>query len=322
MSPELRDAQQAHTLGPSVRLGACRLHEGKLVAFPTETVYGLGARVGDEAALARIFAAKGRPATHPLVLHVSSIAMARDLVTNWPDAAEALARAFWPGPLTLILPRGARVPDIVTGGGPTVAIRMPAHPVALALIEATGEAIAAPSANPYQGISPTTAAHVVQGLGDKVDLIVDGGPCARGLESTIVDVTGQRLLRLGPVSPSALYTYLPELRLQTQAAPDHAASPHEAPGLSAKHYAPRATLRVLARCDLPTRGAAQTPVLAHSFDPAFGLRLPGDAEGYGATLYAALHTLDRPEAHQILVEQIPEGEAWLAVADRLARAAH
>lgn len=300
---------------------ALRLRAGGLVAFPTETVYGLGALATREDAVRHIFRAKGRPPTHPLVLHVDNIEMAKQVVAHWPAEAEALARAFWPGPLTMVLPKAEHVSTLVTGGRETVAVRMPASNIALALIRQAGGAVAAPSANPYQGISPTTAEHVQRGLGAEVDLIVDGGPCARGLESTIVDVVHQSLLRLGPVSPSALRQYLPGLQVAEElrhASDEHA---HIAPGMDAKHYAPKARLRLRTRADIESAPEEDGVVaLSYSFEPRIGLRLPADADGYGTLLFAALHSLDREDVREILAERVPANEQWLAIADRLQRA--
>ncbi len=312
----------------TLQLAAQALQEGKLVAFPTETVYGLGALHTHKGAVERIFAAKGRPANHPLVLHVDSTEMARSLVGAWPAEAQTLADAFWPGPLTLVLPRAAHVSHLVTGGLDTVAVRVPDSPIALALIRAAGDAIAAPSANPYQGLSPTTAEHVRRGLGSKVDMILDGGPCTRGLESTIVDVLSQTLLRLGPISPKQLHHALPELDVAPSLRVADSESVHLAPGMDAKHYAPTARLRVMATSALENNmhhtDNAQVMVLAYSIDvgEGLGLRLSDRAEDYGALLYAALHALDLTGISEIWVEQVPSSPAWDTVRDRLARAAH
>ncbi|MCS6777324.1 MAG: L-threonylcarbamoyladenylate synthase, partial [Chloroherpetonaceae bacterium] len=186
----------------AIAQGADCLRAGGLVAFPTETVYGLGASALDAAAVARIYAAKGRPAHNPVIVHVADVVQARSLVTEWPEQADLLAARFWPGPLTLVLPRNAQVPDIVAAGGPTVAIRWPAHPVAQALIRAAGVPVAAPSANRSMHISPTRAEHVLRGLTGKIDLVLDGGPTPGGIESTVLDVTAMppRLLRPGLVT--------------------------------------------------------------------------------------------------------------------------
>ena len=301
---------------------AARLGAGELVAFPTETVYGLGGRALDPAALGRIFAAKGRPATHPLIAHVTGAAGAAALSTAWDARAEALARRFWPGPLTLVVPRAPSVPAALSGGKPTVAVRAPAHPVAQALLAAVGEPLAAPSANRYQQLSPTTAAHVARAFGDEVALVLDGGPCAAGLESTVLDLTVSppAVLRPGALPLGALRALVPDVMLAAGAVDDEAA--RRSPGQDAIHYAPRARLLVLPRAAaLAAAGAAV--VLRGAGDPARpdAVVLPDDAAGYGARLYATLHALDDAGAAVIAVESPPDDEAWLAVADRLRRAA-
>ena len=308
---------------------AALLAAGELVAFPTETVYGLGALALDPAALARIFAAKGRPATHPLIAHVRTPAEAAALSSGWDARAEALARRFWPGPLTLIVPRAPSVPALLSGGKPTVAVRAPAHPVAQALISAVGVPIAAPSANRYQTLSPTTAAHVVRSLGDAVPLVLDGGPCPAGLESTVLDLTVDppAVLRPGALPLPALRALVPSLRLATGAVEDEAL--RHGPGQDAVHYAPRAPLRLYPRAEaiaaaeahrgpagLVVRGAAP-PAAAHVRVAA----LPDEPAGFGRALYAVLHALDDNGVGLIAVEAPPPDEAWLAVADRLQRAA-
>ncbi|MBI4873456.1 MAG: threonylcarbamoyl-AMP synthase, partial [Acidobacteria bacterium] len=191
------------------------IRAGRLVAFPTETVYGLGANALDAAAVEKIFAAKGRPSTSPLIVHVDSEEMARTLARQWPDAAHVLVRRFWPGPLTLVVPKRECVPDVVTAGLATVGLRAPSHPLALALIRAAGVPIAAPSANRFTGLSPTTAEHVRRGLGEAADLILDGGPTVVGIESTVLSLAGQRplLLRPGMVSREAIEALIGPLEL-------------------------------------------------------------------------------------------------------------
>jgi L-threonylcarbamoyladenylate synthase len=303
------------------------LNAGELVAFPTETVYGLGADARNPVAVARIFAAKGRPVSHPLIVHVSSLAAAQEWIADLPDSARRLAEAFWPGPLTIVLPKAADVPAAITGGQSTVALRAPAHPVARALLAAFGAGIAAPSANRYGRISPTCAADVYEELGDRVALVLDGGPCEVGLESTIVACLGGRvtLLRPGAVSRSQLEDVVGEV------ADADAASPR-VPGRNRSHYAPRTTLAVIKAAEfLPEINRAlaageRLAVIARSSAPVASDQLVWRQLGkrpaeYGRALYAALRELDRVGAARILVEGVPDEEPWAAIADRLRRAA-
>ncbi len=303
------------------------LNAGELVAFPTETVYGLGADAANPAAVARIFAAKGRPLGHPLIVHVSSLDAAREWTAGVPDAARKLAEAFWPGPLTLVLPKAERVLAAVTGGQASVALRAPAHPVARALLAAFGRGIAAPSANRYGRISPTRAADVREELGEAVPLVLDGGDCAVGLESTIVACLGGRvtLLRPGAVSRSQVADIV-------GAVADPDATAPRVPGRRRSHYAPGTPLEIadgprLRRAVENAIGAGERiAVLARSAAPTASERLvwhrmPAQPAGYGRSLYAALRELDRAGAKRILVEAVPADESWAAVADRLTRAA-
>jgi L-threonylcarbamoyladenylate synthase len=298
------------------------LRAGELVAFPTETVYGLGARALDADALAKIFAAKGRPTTHPLIAHVLDADAARALSTGWDARAEALARRFWPGPLTLVVARAPSVPAALSGGKPTLALRAPAHPVAQALLATLGEPIAAPSANRYQTVSPTTAAHVVRSLGDAVPLVLDGGPCAAGLESTVLDLTVMppSVLRPGALPMSQLRPIVPDVTLAGAIADE---AERRSPGQEAVHYAPRAALILGTRDQvLEMAGAA---LILRGRDAALrpdAIVLPDDAAAYGRALYATLHALDNAGVETIAVEAPPDDEAWLAVADRLRRAAY
>jgi len=310
------------------------LREGGLVAMPTETVYGLAARAFDEAAIQKVFAAKGRPATHPLIVHVLDVDGARRVAAELPDLAARAAARFFPGPLTLVVPRASRVSPLVAGGGDTVAVRAPSHPVARALLEALGEPLVAPSANRYQSISPTLAEHVVASLGDRVDLVLDAGPCEHGIESTVVDVTTSppRLLRPGALSIEALRETMPDLVVREGIV--EAAGVHAAPGLSARHYAPRAHVEVVSgqaaalrrASELVTAGKRVGVVLRAPLTcdinagAALGVQLlSATPEAFASELFAALHTADRM-ADVIVVEDVPSGEAWMAVRDRLRRA--
>lgn len=310
---------------PAIREAAALLVSGGLVAFPTETVYGLGADGLNPLAVARIYAAKGRPATNPVILHVADAAAARNLVTRWPAAATALTERFWPGPLTLVLPASETVPFVVRAGGPSVALRCPAHPVALALIRAAGVPLAAPSANRSQQLSPTLAAHVAAGLGEAVELILDGGPTAAGLESTILDLcgAGPRLLRPGPVTPGELEAIVGPLDVWRGAVPAGERQP--APGMQERHYAPRARLELVA----PGAGLGATmgrvAYVAFGVLPALpegvpGLLLPLDPEAAGTRLYALLHELDAAGFERVVMERPPDEGPWLAVQDRIRRA--
>jgi L-threonylcarbamoyladenylate synthase len=307
------------------------LRRGGLVAFPTETVYGLGGRALDPSAILRIYDAKGRPAWNPLIAHVADVHMARAcLVAAWPDLAETLARRFWPGPLTLVLPRAPGLPLALTAGLDRVAVRVPNHAVALGLIRALGEPVAAPSANRFTGISPTTADHVERQLGEAVDLVLDGGGCGVGVESTVVDVTADTpvVLRPGGVAVEDLARVAPGVAWGVAAPPpDGLARP--SPGTAARHYAPRAQVRLVAHGDGAgwRRGGAELarPLGALSFSlPTLGVdhavTLPSDPGAAQRALYAALHDLEDRGCAAILVEMPPQGPGWDAVRDRLTRA--
>lgn len=296
---------------------AALLREGKLVAFPTETVYGLGGNALDASAVARIYEAKGRPSTSPLIVHVDGIDMARRVVASWPAVAQALAERFWPGPLTLVLPKRPEVPDSVTAGLPTVGIRVPAHPLALELIRAAGVPVAAPSANRFTQLSPTTAEHVRQALGDRVDLILDGGPCAVGIESTVISLAGDVpvLLRPGMLDAATLEPITGKL---AAASSGGGGEPQASPGMHPVHYAPRTPLRI----GVPFEGRRSGYLFRERLHPAFEtLEMPQDPNDYGAVLYAALHRMDTLGLQEIVVEAVPEDPRWDAIRDRLARAA-
>jgi L-threonylcarbamoyladenylate synthase len=310
---------------------AAVLRGGGLVAFPTETVYGLGANALDAAAVRRIYAAKGRPAFNPLIAHVHGLGAARRLAARWPDAAEHLARAFWPGPLTLVLPRRAGIPDEVTAGRDTVGVRVPAHPVALALLERVALPLAAPSANRYTQVSPTTAQHVANGLAGRVELILDGGATRVGIESTVLDVTDEApvLLRPGSIPLPELEAVVGPIRRSGEVAGD---APRPAPGMVARHYSPRAELRLFPpdrREEMAalaaTASAAGRRVGALLLEdlPArveLPVRMPDGAEGYARELYAALHRLDDAGCDLVLVDAVPDAPEWAGVRDRLDRA--
>jgi L-threonylcarbamoyladenylate synthase len=331
MVPRVLPAKAPSSIAEAVAL----LREGELVAFPTETVYGLGGRALDPAHVARIFAAKGRPSTHPLIAHVPSADEARELCRGGSlgAAGVALAEAFWPGPLTLVVDRAAHVPRELTGGADSVALRVPRHPAALSLLRALGEPLAAPSANRFQSLSPTRAEHVVRSLGGEVRLVLDGGPCREGIESTVVDVRTDipRVLRQGALSLEMLRRVCPRTALAEPSAPSRDEL-RASPGLDPKHYAPRARLLLVERAALAesvrrAEDAEGRPVgvlVLGPFDAREGVkveRLPSDAEGYAHGLFAALHRLD-DEVATIVVERVPDDVAFDAVRDRLARASH
>lgn len=306
------------------------LRAGQLVAFPTETVYGLGARADDADAVARIFAAKGRPAWNPLIVHVCDVPAAQRLVLAWPSEAEALARAFWPGPLTLVLPRDpARVPDGVTGGGGSVAVRAPSHPVARALIAAADVPVAAPSANRFQQLSPVTADHVMKSLAGRIPMVLDGGRCPQGIESTVVDLTGDvpAVLRFGALPMDALLRVAPGITARVGVAEGAGAT---SPGTARRHYAPAARLVVVsrgagdeARAALRGEGAVAVGLARIGGPPSrdpLDRMLPEDPAGYGAELYHSLHALDDAGAALTVLEAPPDEPGWEAARDRIRRA--
>jgi L-threonylcarbamoyladenylate synthase len=286
------------------------IRRGGLVAFPTETVYGLGANALDPDAVARVFSAKGRPFANPLIVHVADEAMARSLVLEWPALAETLARRFWPGPLTIVLRKAENVPDLVTAGLDSVGIRIPAHPVALALIRAAGVPLAAPSANRFTQLSPTTARHVLEGMGDRVPLILDGGPTEVGIESTVVSLrrTPPVILRPGMISQHDLESATGITWEYESDQPRIADAPAESPGQYPKHYAPRTLFYILdADAPLP-QGRGRI------------LEMPSDPDAYASRLYAALHAADQEGWDWIAVRKPPETSEWTAIQDRLRRA--
>lgn len=307
---------------------AAVLKAGELVAFPTETVYGLGADASNADAVRKVFATKRRPADHPLIVHIADAVQLANWARDIPPAAHTLAKAFWPGPLTLVLKRNARVSDVVTGGQDTVALRVPSHPVAQALLREFGSGVAAPSANRFGRVSATTAAHVREEFGDSVACVLDGGAADVGIESTIVDCSrgAPALLRPGWITPQQL-----EAVLGAPLAAPQAAAPR-APGMLDKHYAPQTPLMQM-EGDLIgelarslARQGKRVAVLARSslrplIDNMVWIAAPADAAGYAHDLYANLRELDHAGCDAILVEQPPEAAQWIAIRDRLNRAA-
>jgi L-threonylcarbamoyladenylate synthase len=311
------------------------VRSGGLVAFPTETVYGLGANALDKSALAKIFQAKGRPPNNPLIVHVARPQDARELAAEWPACADRLVERFWPGPLSLVVAKRPIVPDLITAGAATVALRMPAHRVALDLLVAAGVPIAAPSANRSMEISPTSAAHVLKALQGQVDLILDAGPTPGGLESTVIDVTRERpvLLRPGLISRGQIEEVVGAID-DASGVVESTPAARPSPGMLERHYAPRAKLRRIVgngREPLFELLAAGKRVawlrygnVGEPDERAAGLvhivNMPKEPSAYAAALYAALHACDDAGAEYIVVELPPHGDAWAAVHDRLRRA--
>ena len=309
------------------------LRAGEVVALPTETVYGLAANAFDAQAVARIYEIKGRPAHNPIIVHAASEEMVKRCVSDWPSVAEKLARAFWPGPLTLVLSRAAAVPDIVTAGGRTVGVRWPSHPFIQAVVRACDFPLAAPSANLASRVSPTNAEHVRSQLGDKIPLIVDGGQSQVGIESTVLDLTSipPRLLRPGMIHETALLAVIENLITGARSVEGIFKSPGQLP----KHYAPKAKLLTVCwknEADLKVQLAAQSVtlgkchVVAHTNIPSQGRFarvsvIPHDVEAFARAIYAELHRCDELGAETIVVESPPDNIEWRAVADRLKRAA-
>ena len=308
--------------GAEIRRAAALLQAGGLVAFPTETVYGLGADASSAEAVARLYRVKGRPADHPVIVHFARADEAFTWALEVPETARILAREFWPGPLTLILKRSGKAGDWVTGGQPSVGLRVPSHPVARGLLEAFGGGVAAPSANRFGHVSPTSGAHVRADLGAEVDLLLDGAPSEVGIESTIVDVTSGTpvVLRPGAVTREAI-----EERLKQKVKAKGADAPRHSGGLE-RHYAPRTPAQLVPTHALDreiARHGAAVAVLAFSRPDErvdFWLRMPRDPATYAQKLYAALRELDSAGCSRILIEAPPESSDWTAVRDRLMRA--
>ena len=323
----------ADRFAEAVAQAAAALRHGSVVALPTETVYGLAANALNESCVAKIFEAKDRPSENPIIVHVADETMARDCVAEWPAAAAALAKAFWPGPLTLVLLKAEVIPDNVTAGGETVGVRWPRHPLMQEVIRACRFPLAAPSANVSNQVSPTTADHVAAQLAGRIPLIIDGGAAEVGIESTVVEVAGEavRVLRPGMISAEAIAAALPEAKVPGLGEED---GPLKSPGQMPRHYAPNARLLIMTwkdEEDLESQIAySRTPhdrvcVIAHTSivgGTRFGRVsvLPHDPEAYACVLYGELHRCDADGAEVIVVEAVPDDPDWQGIADRLARA--
>ncbi len=317
----------------AVRRAVELLRAGELVALPTETVYGLSGNAFAGSVVENIFAVKGRPRRNPIIVHVASFEMARECVSEWPEVAQKLAASFWPGPLTMVLPRSPKIPDAVTAGGKTVGLRWPSHPLMQAVIRQCGFPLAAPSANLANEVSPTIAEHVEKALGERISMIVDGGLSQVGIESTVIDLTSNppRLLRPGMIHEESLLAVLGELTLGFGDSEEVLKSP----GMLKKHYSPKAKLVLLSWNDedhlkelLEQFGKPINKVhlIAHSRIP-LNVELgrvsviPHDAEAFARAIYAELHHCDKAGAELIVVEELPTGPEWRGIADRLQRAA-
>jgi len=320
---KILSAEDFGALGQAVEL----LGQGQLVAVPTETVYGLAANALLPEAVERIFEAKGRPANNPLIVHVDSVAMARDCVSAWPSAADRLAEAFWPGPLSIVLPKTDSVPDVVTAGGETVAVRCPAHPLMREVLTRCGFPLAAPSANLSNRVSPTRAQHVAEQLNGQIPLILDGGACEVGIESTVVDLTGEiaTVLRPGMISPEQISEVIGEVR---SAADPQTGDALKSPGQLPLHYSPKARVEFAGENWEKALGQARpgahvisTERPAANWDATRWHKLPATPDGYARGLYETLNRCDQSGAELILVQPLPAGAEWNAIRDRLTRAA-
>lgn len=303
------------------------LREGELVVFPTETVYGLGADATNDAAIQQIYTIKKRPRNHPLIVHIANVAELERWATSINRTAWQLAKTFWPGPLTLILQRAPQILSSITGGQDTIAIRVPNHPVTQKLLQLFGSGIAAPSANYFGKLSPTQTSHVLKELGSEVKLVIDGGRCQYGLESTIVDVTGDspNILRFGAIGADSITAALGEQVCVSQA------SNIAAPGTLVAHYAPHTQLHVISPGDLNAfiqqLLSEHKTVVVLARQPSFSnnssirwITMPQTPSAYAYELYAQLHEADAKKYGAIVVEKVPEGEGWLAINDRLKKA--
>ncbi len=334
MNTEILSTHTKELFQLAVQRAAQLLRAGELVTLPTETVYGLAANALDEGAVAKIFQVKGRPSHNPIIVHVASGEMARSCAAEWPEVAEQFARSFWPGPMTLVLPRAKKIPNIVTAGGETAGIRWPSHPFMQAVIRECGFPLAAPSANLSNQISPTNAGHVHSQLRGKIPLIVDGGQSQVGIESTVVDLAARppRILRPGMIHEESIVAVAGKIQSPAGAG---TATTLRSPGLLKKHYSPKARLMIACWRDDADLAAQiknwnckieHVQIVAHTKIPV-GLGaanvsvIPHDAEAFARALYAELHRCDAAGAQLIVVETLPDRPEWTGIADRLKRAA-
>jgi L-threonylcarbamoyladenylate synthase len=333
---EVLPTHTAALFNTAVKRAAELLRAGEVVALPTETVYGLAANAFDAKAVEKIFTIKGRPANNPIIVHVADYEMAKRCVSDWPDTAEKLARAFWPGPLTMVLPRSKEINDLITAGGSTVGVRWPSHPFIQAVIRECGFPLAAPSANPSNGISPTNASHVWNSMAAKIPLIVDGGQSQVGIESTVIGLCAEpiRILRPGIIHLESLQAVLGGKQLMLGPTMEHPEGILRSPGQLLRHYSPKANLEISSwrnaqeleeKIKKRTSNFAKVHIIAHTGIPAdiFGRVsvIPHDAEAFARAIYAELHQCDEEGAEWIFVEAVPETSEWHAIADRLKRAA-
>ena len=336
MTAEILSTHTPALFDAAVKRAVELLRAGEVVALPTETVYGLAANALDEKAVAKIFQIKNRPANNPIIVHIASVEMAKRSVAHWPVGADQLAKAFWPGPLTLVLPRAKGIPGIVTAGGTTVGVRCPGHPFIQAVIRECGFPLAAPSANLSSRVSPTNVGHVRQQLGGKICLIVDGGQSQVGIESTVLDLTVSppQVLRPGMIHAESLAAVVGKVRGQRADVRSKGSQALPSPGLLKKHYAPKAKLLILSWCndaDLKSQitnrksQIASSHIIAHTHIPAAEnfarvSVIPHVAEAFARAIYAELHRCDAAGADLIVIEAPPESPEWSGIADRLRRA--
>ena len=339
-SAEILSTHTPELFRAAVRRASELLSSGELVALPTETVYGLAGNAFDEKVVQKIYDVKGRPSRNPIIVHVADLEMARRCVREWPTLADKLASAFWPGPLTIVLPRSELIPNVVSAGGNTVGIRWPGHPFIQAVIRECKFPLAAPSANLSNAVSPTNAQHVQKALGDRIPLIVDGGQSQVGIESTVLDLTAKppRLLRPGMIHEESLLSVTKELTLGFGDSEEVLKSP----GMLKKHYSPKARLVILSwRGDTDLHSKVKgmlnysndgrgnligVHIIAHTKIPSAGdfgrvSVIPHDAEAFARAIYGELHHCDESGADMIVVEELPSGKEWRGIADRLRRAA-